>query len=320
MDRTGQVVSNQKCPNDAHVVSALVRVHGDDIHGAIEACTGAAALADELAGKCGWDVSLAHPGYVNRMKQSPDKSDFSDAKMLADLLRVGYLPKVWLAPEEIRQLRALTRYRQQLVNDRRAVKLRICALLREARVRPPGVRRWGPSWMRWLAAAEGLGPQSRWVIDQHCRNLNHLDVTILDVERRLLEFTADDPVVARLLAIRGVGLVTAWVVRAEVGRFERFRTGKQLSRFIGLSPRNASSGQRQADAGLVKAGNEYLRATIIETAHRLIRLDPRWKELASSLRTAGKPACVVAAAIGNRWLRWLYRQMQGGSGSPQSAA
>src|SRR6516225_2554900 len=48
MDRTGQVVSNQKCPNDAHVVSALVRVHGDDIHGAIEACTGAAALADEL--------------------------------------------------------------------------------------------------------------------------------------------------------------------------------------------------------------------------------------------------------------------------------
>ena len=77
-------------------------------------------------------------------------------------------------------------------------------------------------------------------------------------------------------------------------------------------PRNASSGQRQADAGLIKAGNEQARATIIETAHRLIRYDPRWKALAATMRAAGKPACVIAAAVGNRWTRWLFYQVAGG--------
>ena len=59
------------------------------------------------------------------MKQTPDKTDWGDARVLADLIRVGYLPKVWLAPEDVRQLRALVRYRQQLVAQRRAIKLRI---------------------------------------------------------------------------------------------------------------------------------------------------------------------------------------------------
>jgi hypothetical protein len=59
-------------------------------------------------------AAVAHPGYVARMKQSPDKSDFSDARLLADLPPVGYLPKVWLAPECVRELRRLLRYREQL--------------------------------------------------------------------------------------------------------------------------------------------------------------------------------------------------------------
>ena len=56
-----------------------------------------------------------------RLKQSPDKTDFSDAQLLADLERVGYLPRVWHAPERIRELRRLVRYRQQLVAQRRNV-------------------------------------------------------------------------------------------------------------------------------------------------------------------------------------------------------
>ena len=52
----------------------------------------------------------------------------------------------------------------------------------------------------------------------------------------------------KLLTMSGIGLVTAVTLRAEIGRFDRFRTGKQLARFCGLSPRNASSGQRQASA------------------------------------------------------------------------
>ena len=86
-----------------------------------------------------------------------------------------------------------------------------------------------------------------------------------------------------------------------------------MARYCGLSPRNASSGTRQADAGLIKAGSELLRAVIIEAAHRLIRFDVRWAGLALSMRKAGKPGNVVVSAVGNRWVRWLYHQMEGGS-------
>src|SRR4029077_5212089 len=131
------------------------------VEGAIEACSGSADIADELITRHGWNLSLAHPGYVNRMKQSPDKSDYSDARMLADLVRVGYLPKVWLAPEDVRQLRTLVRHRQQLTNRRRDTKLRMTALLRETRVVEPKARRWSRSWMDWLRTAEGLGSEGR---------------------------------------------------------------------------------------------------------------------------------------------------------------
>src|SRR5262249_50600075 len=119
---------------------------------------------------------------------------------------------------------------------------------------------------------------------------------------------------------RGVGPVTAWALRAEVGRFDRFHSGKQLARYCGLSPRNVSSGPRQADAGLIKAGSELLRATLIEAAHRLIRFDTRWGALAARLRAAGKPACVVAAAVANRWVRWLFTQVEGGPITLRSAS
>ena len=133
---------------------------------------------------------------------------------------------------------------------------------------------------------------------------------IVKVEKRLEKLTRDDPVVQKLLKHKGIGPVTAWVMRAYIGRFDRFRTGKQLSRFCGLSPRNASSGERQADAGLIKAGHPDLRRTLIEAAHRLMRCDPEWHERAQTLLGKGKPYCVVSAAIANRWMRRLFHQMQ----------
>jgi transposase len=312
MDRSGKILANRACPNRTEAVVALVAGLGRDVHAAVEACSGSANLADELATKQGWVINLAHPGYVARMKQTPDKTDWADARVIADLVRVGYLPKVWLAPEDVRQLRTLTRYRQQLVDRRRATKLRVTAWLRDARVVEPAARRWGRAWLAWLVTTEGLGSEGRWVVDRLIGELHELDGSIAEVEGRLARVTAEDPVVAQLRKLAGVGPVTAWTLRAEVGRFDRFTTGKQLARYSGLSPRNASSGQRQADAGLIKAGNEQLRATIVEAAHRLIRYDPRWKELAAKMRQAGKPACVIAAAIGNRWIRWLFHQVAGG--------
>jgi transposase len=308
LDGMGRVLGNDSCPNDWQAIRTFAERRGRVADAAIEASTGAADLADELVQRAGWSVSLAHPGYVNRMKQSPDKHDFGDSRMLADLTRVGYLPRVWLAPQALRELRRLTRYRQQLADERRSVKLRIGALLRDHRLTGPG-RRWTKGWVAWARNLAALPSESRWIMDRHFSRLQRLADDVGAADQRLEAITRNDPVVQKLLTLKGIGPVTAWTLRAEIGDFRRFRSGKQLSRFCGLSPRNASSGARQADAGLIQAGSPALRMTVIEAAHRLARCEPRWRELHGRLRAAGKSGSVTAAAIANRWMRWLHHEM-----------
>ena len=303
----GRVLANRSLPNDVGALMELAGRFGRPVQAAVEACCGAAALADALVQR-GWAVHLAHPGYVRKMKQNPDKTDYSDARLLADLVRVGYLPRVWLAPPAIRDLRCLVRYRQQVVERRRAVKLRIRALLREHRVVGAARRLWTKAGLRWLAGL-GLPPEARWVLDRHLEELCHENAAEARAVVRLRAAVAQDAVVARLLELPGIGLVTAAVLRAEIGQFDRFGSGKALAHYCGLSPRNASSGQRQADAGLVKTGHPLLRATLIQAAHRLSQRDLRWKAYRVALRARGKAGSVVAAAIGNRWIRWLYYQV-----------
>jgi transposase len=311
LDSQGKQLANQSVANSATAIAAVATRHGRPVRVALEACCGAADLADELATLQKLPVELAHPGYVARLKQSPDKSDFSDGRLLADLARVNYLPKVWLAPESTRQLRRLMRHRTQLVQRRRDVKLRIRALLRENRLRCPDAAAWRKAWLAWLTQKAPLPTNDRWILDDHLAELNSLTERIRRVEAKVTALTADDPLVAQLLALPGVGLITAVTLRAEVGRFDRFTSGKQLARFCGVTPRNASSGARQADAGLIKAGNPQLRTVLIELAHRLIgRLQGRWAELAHGMLIRGKPKNVVVAAVANRWVRWLHHELR----------
>lgn len=308
MNADGKVLFNKRVVNHYQAIASAVERFGTPKSAALEACCGSANLADELQERLGWRVQLAHPGYVARMKGNPDKTDYSDARLLADLLRVGYLPVVWLAPAQLRELRRLIRYRDQLVKDRRNVKLRIRALLREHRLRAP-TNAWTKAWFIWLDAQD-FSEDDRWLLDQQLARVQGLSEQIKQAEMRLKRTTQHDVVVQKLLSLEGVGLITAITLRAEIGNFDRFGNGKQLARFCSVTPRNASSGDRQADAGLVKAGSPLLRSVIIETAHRLIwRLDSRWTEIALHLMRRGKPKNVAIAAVANRWVRWLHHQL-----------
>src|SRR5262245_6225531 len=204
LDQQGRQVGNRWCPNDWQEIVGFARRYGRVGEAAIESCTGAANLAEELATRAGWSIHLAHPGYVERMKQSPDKTDYQDARLLADLVRVGYLPRVWLAPTAVRDLRQLVRYRQQLVDQRRATKLRVRAVLREHRCQaPPKVNPWTKAWLRWVQQAAQVGEQSRWVLNRHLAEIGRLSRELIEVEQRLAEVTANDAQVARLRELPG---------------------------------------------------------------------------------------------------------------------
>ena len=314
LDEAGEVLGNQRVANDMSSILEYVDNTRDGriIRGAaVETCCGASHFAEQLMNH-DWPVELAHAGICSKMKQSPDKSDLADAHLLADLCRVGYLPRVWLPPAEIRDLRRLGRYRQQLVEQRRDVKLRMRAMLREERIAAPREvgNVWTKAWLIWLKSTESLNGHSRWVMDQHLADLERLVAKVREVERRMEEATTDDPVVQKLRETKGVGLVTAVVMRAEIGSFDRFACGKQLARYCAVTPKNASSGKRQADGGLVRAGNLTLRTMLIEAAHRLARFQPTWKQMKEGLKQRGKPGSVAAATVANRWIRKLFWEMR----------
>lgn len=309
LDDEGGLLINRDVNNDPGAVRDLVARHGYPKAVAIEACSGAADFAEELRRQTGWSVRMAHAGYVRKLKQGPDKTDHGDAWLLADLVRVNYLPDVWLADEKTRQLRRLVHYRQGLAAEKKNIKLRIRALLREERLKCPlNCRAWTKAWMEWLKIA-GLGEESRWIMNQELKRLERIEKDIKEAEDRMELATADDEVTRRLLEQDGIGLITAVTLRAEIGTFDRFRTGKQLSKFCGLTPCNASSGKREADAGLIRTGNRALRAVIIQTAQRLPRHVAKWKTLKDRLKKT-KPANVATTAVANRWVRWLFHQMQ----------
>ena len=150
MDAQGRVLRNCRRGNSVAELAGAVEPHWDLQRAAMESCCGAADLAEDLAAEVGWQVTLAHSGYVSRMKHNPDKSDYSDSRMLAELCRVGLIPPVWLPPAPIRELRVLIRRRADLAGRTKAVKCRILAELRQQRiVEPPagGGRR--PGWPGW---------------------------------------------------------------------------------------------------------------------------------------------------------------------------
>src|SRR5262249_13507594 len=161
------------------------------------------------------------------------------------------------------------------------------ALLRAHRLRCPH-NRWTKAWYLWVDNQAALPEQARWVMQQRLRRLPWIINEIVNVEQRLDQVTAVDSTVDWVRPPAGIGPVTAWTLRAEIGRFDRFRSGKQLARFCGLTPCNRSSGDKQADAGLIRAANPELRRVLIEAAWVLARLQPRWRQLAQRLKAQGK--------------------------------
>jgi transposase len=307
MDGEGRQLVNRRCGNSVAEITRAVGAVPE--RAAIESCCGAADLAEALITEAHWPIRLAHAGYVARMKHNPDKSDYSDAKMLAELCRAGLIPPVWLPSQDVRGLRMLVRLRADLVARRRAVKTRILGVLRAQRIVEPKPGRWSKLWLAWLRDA-ALCDDATFVVSLHLFELDRLGEQCRQVESRLEERMADDAIVARLRSIKGVGPVTAWTMRALIGRFDRFVSGKQLSRFCAVTPRNASSGGRVADAGLIRAGDPLLKTVLIETAHRLRRYDPRWSAFSHRLEERGKPVSVAVAAVANRWTRWLFHQLK----------
>ena len=283
LNSSGKVLVNRSVPNDGGLIKSLSSRHGVPQRIAIEACCGAADLAEELATQWRLPVQLAHPGYVNRMKQSPDKTDFGDARLLADLARVDYLPAVSLAPRATRELRRLMRHRAQLVRRRKDTKLRIRGLLRENRLKCPSANASTKVLVQLAHRACRVEPVRSLVSggpstgtdfagrpDCGCGGQDSLT----DQGRSDCEPVAGP--CRRRISHRG----HATSGDRACGPFSFGKTvGSLLRRDTAECQQRCA---RQADAGLIKAGNPEVRQVLIELAHRLAQVPGHWSCLAQT--------------------------------------
>src|SRR5258708_14686998 len=81
LNEQGQVLGNRGCANDWQAIKEFAESRGRVVRAAIESCSGAADLADELGTRAGWDVDLAHSGYRARVEERPDKTDYHNGRM-----------------------------------------------------------------------------------------------------------------------------------------------------------------------------------------------------------------------------------------------
>jgi transposase len=229
----GQVQLNKNVVNGS---TPMLRLIGDLPAGtpvAFEAAFGWSWLADLLE-DYGFDSHLVHPLRCKAIASARLKNDKVDAAILAQLLRADLLPEAWIAPAQVRQLRALLRHRISLVRLGTQLRNRIHAVAADH-----GYDRSASYWTGpgrgWLAELD-LPATSREIITDCLAVIDVLAVLIDRLDGELHQHAKADRRVKVLRTLPGVGEFTALVMVAEIGDISRFPSSRKLASWAGLTP------------------------------------------------------------------------------------
>jgi len=242
---------------------------------------GEALLFCYEAGPCGYglyrqllglghDCHVVAPSLIPTKPGERIKTDRRDARKLSTSLRNGDLTPVWVPDEEQEAMRDLTRARGDFKAQQRKARQQLNAfVLRHGHHWPGNRTRWSRAHYNWL---ESLRFAHDW---QHVVLQEYIDaeraasrrVAALNAQlERVLPQWSLAPVVASLVALRGVDKLSAMVLLAELGDLRRFDSPRQLMAYLGLVPSEHSSGKRRRQGGITCAGNTHARRVLVESA------------------------------------------------------
>jgi transposase len=188
----------------------------------------------ELLEELELEPHLVHPSRCKAIAAARLKNDKVDAATLAQLLRADLLPEAWIAPQGTRDLRALLRHRASLVRLSTSLKNRVHAVLADRGIGEDRGLWTGPG-RAWLSSLE-LPAIPRAIVEDCCGLLDALAVPIARLERQIAALAKPDPRVQALMALPGVGRLTAMTLVAEIGDIDRFPTARKLCAWAGLTP------------------------------------------------------------------------------------
>ena len=298
------------------------------------------------AGPCGYGVyreiidtghhcEVVAPSLIPRRSGERVKTDRRDAVKLARLHRSGELRAVWVPDEEQEAMRDLTRAREDIKAIERKAKQRLGAfLLRHERVYREGKSRWTQRYFRWLEEQKFEHPVQQVVFQEYVDTVVETRRRVAGLEaqmREALERWSLRPVVEALMALRGVDMVTAMTVLAELGDITRFDSPRELMSFLGLVPSEYSSGRSRRQGAITKTGNGHVRRVLVESAwsyrfparkttrmrYRASAVPPTVQAMAWAaqkrlcaryrhLYHAGKAKCVVTTAVARELVGFIW--------------
>lgn len=309
LDANDREVYRKRLPNDLTMIVEALRSCGSINAVAVESTFNWYWLVDGLQ-DAGHDTRLVNTAAVKQYDGLKHSGDFSDARHLAHLLRLGILPTGYIYPREARAVRDLLRKRSQLVRQRTTQILSMQNLL----ARNLGIQAGGNEIKRWQAAnieALALLPEQRLALQSNLLVMQCLDAQIDVLEDAILKQVRLQPEFHALRTVSGIGEVLALTIALETGDISRFETpGNFASYARTVNSRHESNGKKKGE-GNTKCGNKHLAWAFVEAAHFAVRYDAqikRWyqKKVARTLPV------VAIKAVAHKLARACYHILKTG--------
>jgi transposase len=232
------------------------------------------------AGPCGYHIqrqltALGHdcvvvaPSLVPRKPGEHIKTDRRDAVKLAKSHRAGDLTSVWIPDRAHEAIRDLVRLRTIAMRSLRRARQQLSGFLLRQSCHYPGRTTWTKAHRRWLAGLKFEQPLHYIVLEDSITAVEEATARRDRLDREIeatLPTWSLAPVVHALRSLRGLDLIAAATLVAELGDVTRFEKPSQLMAYLGLVPSESSSGRTRRQGGITKAGNGAVRRILIEAA------------------------------------------------------
>ena len=222
------------------------------------------------------------------------KTNRRDAEGLVKLLRAGELTSIWVPDERHETMRESTRARDAARQDLTRKRQQVSSMLLRLGRHYPGIKTWGARHRAWLANQKFVHAEQRLTIEELLLAERQAGERIVRLEQAICAAVADwslAPVVPALQAMRGIDLVSAVTILAEIGDLSRFENPRQLMAYLGIVPSERSTGESVKRGSITKAGNGRARRVLVEAAWayrhppRSATRSRRWSRLRRVQRT-----------------------------------
>jgi transposase len=249
----------------------------------------------EMAVRLGHEVWIGDAAKIRASEVRQQKHDRRDAALLLQLLVEGRFPRIWTPSSEQRDLRQLLIHRHKLVRLRANVKNELQHLALNQGVQKKR-RLWSAAGQKLLREIP-LKPWAGRRREDLLKLLEMLDEQITPLDQAVQQAAEQNPNARLLLTQPGVGPVTSLAFVLTMGDVSRFPRGKQVASYLGLIPREYSSGGHQRLGSISKQGNRFLRMLLVEAAQVAVRCDPQLRnEYLHRCHSKPKGVAKVAAA------------------------